>query len=96
MILRSRYFPVGLICMVLLQLAGCSLPHIRMPHVMGLGTYYEVTDNPSGQVYYTDNLSRESRGAIEFTDPASGAVISLATASVREISEAEYQQKRSQ
>jgi len=82
--------------MVLLQLTGCSMPRMRMPHVMGLGSYYEVTDNSSGEVYYTDNLSRESRGAVEFTDPASGAVISLGAASVREISEDEYRQKQSQ
>jgi len=91
MILRIRCFLVGLIGMFSLQLAGCS-----MPHVMGLGTYYAVTDSSSGQIYYTDKIRREARGAVEFEDPASGAVISLASASVREIGEDEYRQNRPQ
>jgi len=66
-------------------LAGCS-----MPHMLGLGSYYAVTDEASGRVYYTDNLSREDRGVVEFRDPASGAWVSLRSAKVREISRAEF------
>jgi hypothetical protein len=96
MILRLRCFLIGLLGAVLLQLSGCSMPRITVPHVMGLGTYYEVTDNSSGQIYYTDNLRREPHGVIEFEDPGSGAVVSLAGASVREIDESEYRRNRSQ
>ncbi|MDH4021914.1 MAG: hypothetical protein OEV14_02190 [Gammaproteobacteria bacterium] len=86
----------SLICAVPLLMAGCSMPRVAMPHVMGLGTYYEVTDDATGRIYYTDNLRRESRGVIEFEDPASGALISLAAASAREISKDEYRRNRSQ
>lgn len=66
-------------------LSGCSLPH-----VMGMGSYYAVTDDATGKVYYTDKLSREARGAVEFLDPATGAWTSLRSAQVREISAAEF------
>ncbi len=66
-------------------LSGCS-----MPHVMGLGSYYAVTDDATGRVWYTDNLTREERGVVEFRDPATGAWVSLRSAQVREISDAEF------
>ncbi|MEQ1801666.1 MAG: hypothetical protein ABL989_07080 [Gammaproteobacteria bacterium] len=66
-------------------LSGCS-----MPHVMGLGSYYAVTDEATGRIYYTDNLTREERGVIEFRDPSTGAWVSLKSAQVREISDAEF------
>ncbi len=66
-------------------LSGCS-----MPHVMGLGSYYAVTDDATGRVWYTDNLTREERGVVEFRDPATGAWVSLRAAQVREISDAEF------
>jgi hypothetical protein len=87
----ARRLLASLTCAVPLLTAGCA-----MPHILGLGSYYAVTDQATGRVYYTDNVSREPRGAIEFRDPASGALISLAEASVREISEAEYRQGGSQ
>jgi hypothetical protein len=96
MTIYRRRLLASLICVAPLLMAGCSMPRIAMPHVMGLGTYYEVTDDATGRIYYTDNLRRESRGVIEFEDPASGAVISLASASAREISEDEYRRNRSQ
>jgi len=83
----TRRLLASLVCVAPLLLAGCA-----MPRIMGFGSYYAVTDEATGRIYYTDNLSREPRGVIEFRDPASGARISLAAASVREISKAEYQQ----
>lgn len=84
----ARLLPV-LLCLAPLftaaGLSGCS-----MPHVMGMGSYYAVTDDATGKVYYTDNLSREERGAVEFLDPATGAWTSLRSAQVREISAAEF------
>ncbi len=88
----TRRLLASLLCAAPLLMAGCSMPRVAMPHIMGLGSYYAVTDQATGQIYYTDNLHRESRGVIEFEHPASGAMISLASASVREISEAEYRQ----
>jgi hypothetical protein len=92
MIVYTRRLLASVLCAAPLLMAGCSMPHIAMPHIMGLGSYYEVTDTATGRIYYTDNLNREPRGVIEFEEPASGAMISLAAASVREISEAEYRQ----
>jgi len=89
MIFHCRFL-ASLVGAAPLLLAGCSMPHFSMPHTMGMGSYYEVTDDFSGRVYYTDNLSREARGVVEFLDSASGAWISLPAAKVREISEAEF------
>jgi len=61
-----------------------------MPNVMGLGGYYAVTDDETGRIWYTDNLKREERGAIEFRDSATGAWVSLRSAQVREITDAEF------
>ena len=96
MMIYIRRLLASLACAAPLLMAGCSMPRIAMPHIMGLGSYYAVTDDATGRVYYTDNLSREARGVIEFEDPASGALVSLAAASVREISEDEYRRNRSQ
>lgn len=80
-----RRFLASLVCAVPLLLAGCA-----MPHMMGLGTYYAITDDASGRVYYTDNVTREAHGVVEFQDSTSGARVSLAAAKVREISEAKF------
>ncbi|MEO7387478.1 MAG: hypothetical protein ABIX37_11120 [Gammaproteobacteria bacterium] len=69
----------------LLFVAGCSVPH-----VMGLGSYYAVTDDATGRVYYTDKLSREGRDTVEFADRATGAWVSLKAAQVQEISKSEF------
>jgi len=85
---RTRLL-AGLLCLAPLfaasTLTGCS-----MPRVMGMGSYYAVTDVATGTVYYTSSVSREDRGSVEFLDPATGAWVSLAAAQVREISAAEF------
>jgi hypothetical protein len=85
-----RRILASLVCAAPLLLVGCSLPRFSMPHTMGMGSYYAVTDEAAGRVYYTDNLSREPRGVVEFRDSASDAWVSLPAATVREISEAEF------
>jgi len=75
---------------LLLILAGTLLGGCAMPHVLGLGSYYQVTDTATGMVWYTDRLEREKRGVVEFRDPATGAWVSLPSAEVREISAAEF------
>jgi len=94
--ISHRRFLASLICAAPLLLAGCSMPHFSMPHTMGMGSYYEVTDDFSGRVYYTDDLTREGRGVVEFLDSASGAWISLPSPKVREITEAEFRAGPSQ
>ena len=83
--ISPRRFLARLVCAAPLLLAGCA-----MPHLMGMGRYYAITDAASGRVYYTDNVTHEARGSVEFKDPASGARVSLAGGTVREISEADY------
>jgi hypothetical protein len=85
----ARRLLASLVCAVPLLTAGCA-----MPHVMGLGSYYAITDNATGRIYYSDNLKRESRGVIEFVDPDNGALESVPAASVRKISQKEYRQGR--
>jgi hypothetical protein len=69
-----------------LALAGCSVPH-----VMGMGSYYQVSDPSSGKVYFTQQVELEDRGVIEFLDASSGTWVSLPAGEVKTITEAEYQ-----
>lgn len=79
------------VCHVPLLLGGALLAGgCSVPHVMGLGAYYAVTDPASGRVWYTDQLQREDRGVIEFRDAATGAWISLPAGEAREITAAEF------
>lgn len=80
-----RRFLASLVCCASLVLGGCSLPH-----VVGLGSYYAITDTTSGRVYYSDNLSRERRGVVEFRDSRSGAWVSIPAATVRQLTQAEF------
>lgn len=93
MMSTSRRVPArlltALVCLAPLVL-GAGLSGCAMPHVMGMGSYYAVTDDATGKVYYTAKLSREERGAVEFLDPETGGWTSLRSAQVREISEAEF------
>ncbi len=77
---------IGVAAAVCLALAGCSVPH-----VMGMGSYYQVSDPYSGKVYFTHQIEREDRGVIEFLDAASDTWVSLPAGEVKTITEAEYQ-----
>ena len=93
MMITSRRVPARLLAVLVCctpLLAGGGLSGCSMPHVMGMGSYYAVTDDATGRIWYTDNLTREERGAVEFRDPATGAWVSLGSAQVREISDAEF------
>jgi hypothetical protein len=86
---RPGRWLASLVCAAPLLLAGCS-----MPHVAGLGSYYAITDATSGRTYYSDNISREARGVVEFEDASNGARVSIPSATVREISRAEFRAGR--
>jgi hypothetical protein len=77
---------IGVGAAVCLALAGCSVPH-----VMGMGSYYQVTDLASGKIYFTQQIEHEGRGVIEFMDDTSDAWVSLPASEVKTITEAEYQ-----
>ncbi|MCL4791823.1 MAG: hypothetical protein KJ040_07195 [Gammaproteobacteria bacterium] len=70
---------------VCIFLAGCSVPH-----VLGMGSYYQVTDPSSGKVYFTHQIEREDRGVVEFMDDTSDSWVSLPDGEVKTITEAEY------
>ena len=78
-----RLFLAGIACAALLS--GCSLPH-----VLGLGSYYSITEVGSGRVFYSESLRHEKNGVVEFRDARSGAWVSLPGAAVRDISHAEF------
>jgi hypothetical protein len=80
---------IGLGVAVGLALAGCTVPH-----VMGFGSYYQVTDPYSGKVYFTHQIEREDRGVVEFLDDSSDTWVSLPDGEVTAITEAEYQAGR--
>ena len=76
---------IGAAAAVGLALAGCSVPH-----VMGMGSYYQVSDPASGKVYFTQQIKREDRGVVEFLDASSDAWVRLPVGQVKTITEAEY------
>ena len=78
-----RSLLAGITCAALLS--GCS-----MPHYLGLGSYYAITEVGTGRVYYSESLRHEKRAVVEFRDAQSGAWVSLPQAEVREISKAEF------
>lgn len=77
---------IGLAAVLCIALAGCSVPH-----VMGLGSYYQVTDPASGKVYFTRQIEQEDRGVVEFLDDSSDNWVSLAASEVKTVTQAEYE-----
>jgi hypothetical protein len=67
-----------------MTLGACSMP--RIPFVSG---YHEVTVTDSGKTYCTDRLRRDG-GVVEFEDGVTGAWMSAAQATTREITAAEF------
>lgn len=76
----------GLLVAAILATGACA-----MPHVLGMGSYYEVTDTRTGKIYYSDRIEREDNGVVELRNGATKSWVSLPAATVREISEAEYE-----
>jgi hypothetical protein len=70
--------------MLVMASAACSMP--RIPFVSG---YHEVTVTDSGRTYCTDRLRRDG-SIVEFEDGVTGAWMSAASATTREITAAEY------
>ena len=84
-----RSLLAGIACAALLS--GCSIPHM-----LGLGSYYAITEAGSGRVFYSDSLRHEKGGVVEFRDARSGAWVSLPGAAVRDISHAEFRTRLGQ
>lgn len=65
-----------LICVLSQMMAGCS-------------NYYRVTDPGSGKTYYTTDIDERS-GRLKFKDEKTGSTVTLHSAEVSDLSEAEY------
>ena len=63
--------------LMLLATAGCT-------------TYYRVTDQPSGRVYYTTDIDRTESGAVQFHDEKTGARVTLQSSEIVEIPKDTY------
>lgn len=81
---RHRVLAALPVVMLVMTAAACSMP--RIPFVSG---YHEVTVTDSGRTYCTDRLRRDG-SVVEFEDGVTGAWMSVAGATTREISAAEY------
>ena len=59
-------------------LAGCG------------GNYYRVNDTAGNRQYYTTDIDKSRAGSISFKDEKSGAVVTLQSSEVKQISEDEF------
>lgn len=59
--------------------------------VAGCSTYYKAVDPQSGREYYTKEIDDVKGGAVKLKDARSGAVITLQSSEVKEISEKEFE-----
>jgi len=76
--MKTRLMGTAVACALLL--AGC-------------GTYYSVRDPSSGNTYYTTEIdSAGMSGAIKFKDVQSGALVTLQSSEVKQISKDEFNQ----
>ena len=53
--------------------------------------YYKVNDPAGSKVYYTKDIDEAKGGAIKIKDEKSGAIVTLQSSEVKEISEQEFQ-----
>jgi hypothetical protein len=69
------------ICFLLLFAAGCT-------------TYYRITDQATGRIYYTTDYDRTDSGAVVFEDAKSLSKVTLQSSEVREVSRPDFQAGR--
>jgi len=69
------------ICFLLLFAAGCT-------------TYYRITDQATGRIYYTTDYDRTDSGAVVFEDAKSRSKVTLQSSEVREVSRPDFQAGR--
>lgn len=69
------------ICFLLLFVVGCT-------------TYYRITDQATGRIYYTTDYDRTDSGAVVFEDAKSRSKVTLQSSEVREVSRPDFQAGR--
>jgi hypothetical protein len=57
----------------------------------GCTTYYRISDQTSGRVYYTTDYDRSDSGAIIFEDAKNRSKITLQSSEIREVSRADFE-----
>ena len=63
---------------------------IALSLLAGCSHYYKVNDPAGNKVYYTKDVDSSRSGAIKIKDAQTGAVVTLQSSEVKEISEEEY------
>lgn len=76
----ERYARLSL-CLLLLFLAGCT-------------TYYRVSDQATGRVYYTTEYDRTDSGAILFEDAKTRSKVTLQSSEISEVSRSDFEAGR--
>jgi len=69
------------ICFLVLFAAGCT-------------TYYRVSDQATGRVYYTTDYDRTDSGAVIFEDAKTGHKITLQSSDINEVSRTDFEAGR--
>ena len=59
--------------------------------VTACASYYKVSDPAGTKEYYTTDVDREKSGAIKIKDQKTGAIVTLQSSEVKEISEEEFE-----
>jgi hypothetical protein len=73
----------------LTRLGACSL----LLFASACTTYYRVTDQATGKMYYTTDYDRMDSGAIKFDDAISHSTVTLQSSEIIEISRPEFESK---
>ena len=69
-----RYLGIGFL---LLFAAGCS-------------SYYRISDQATGRIYYTTDYDRKDGGGVVFEDAKSSATVTLQSSEIREVSKPDF------
>ncbi len=62
--------------------------------VVGCTTYYRVSDQATGRVYYTTDFDRTDSGAVVFEDSKTRSKVTLQSSEVNEVSRSDYEAGR--
>ena len=63
---------------------------VAMSLLAGCSHYYKVNDPAGNKEYYTKDIDSSRSGAVKIKDARTGAVVTLQSSEVKEISEEEY------
>lgn len=76
--MKITLIALWMVCGMAGLLAGCG------------GNYYRVSDTAGNRQYYTTDIDKSRAGSISFKDEKSGAVVTLQSSEVKQISEDEF------